>query len=374
MTQNPPRSTSEIDEIMAKLAAYRSWLVSSKRSEIIARPKYAEALNQQITDLEALVETAEREKARGPDGGLLGMIGLGQNALENIGDTPYMPSIPEYDDQVNRERISAIADLYYIYQHERLGVFRAVLKLQDLFRSGSVRLSDGAGAVKLYQYDRKQILRYTQRDRRAAYRKVFGYTDTAPPDGAEPNSMFHPLFTQFTQQVSQFFQDKRVSEVIRPDGRTGTYGSQAVVRRSGLDLRHNLKQVSYGHIAILKTEVMGLLNAAFEILDSPDIRHLFGSNSAWDTLEEVMKRHLSETPIISQRGRMAVAGRDILRWLGEDFLVTNVRTDLETYLEDIVDSADDWLTSAESLGLQRQSGMTGAGNVVPLTTRKLKSG
>ena len=72
-----------------------------------------------------------------------------------------MPSIPEYDDQVNRERISAIADLYYIYQHERLGVFRAVLKLQDLFRSGSVRLSDGAGAVKLYQYDRKQILRYT---------------------------------------------------------------------------------------------------------------------------------------------------------------------------------------------------------------------
>ena len=374
MTQNPPRSTSEIDEIMAKLAAYRSWLVSSKRSEIIARPKYAEALNQQITDLEALVETAERDKERGPDGGLLSMIGLGQNALENIGDTPYMPSIPEYDDQVNRERISAIADLYYIYQHERLGVFRAVLKLQDLFRSGSVRLSDGAGAVKLYQYDRKQILRYTQRDRRAAYRKVFGYTDTAPPDGAEPNAMFHPLFTQFTQQVSQFFQDKRVSEVIRPDGRTGTYGSQAVVRRSGLDLRHNLKQVSYGHIAILKTEVMELLNAAFEILDSPDIRHLFGSNSAWDTLEEVMKRHLSETPIISQRGRMAVAGRDILRWLGEDFLVTNVRTDLETYLEDIVDSADDWLTSAESLGLQRQSGMTGAGNVVPLTTRKLKSG
>ena len=164
MTQNPPRSTSEIDEIMAKLAAYRSWLVSSKRSEIIARPKYAEALNQQITDLEALVETAERDKARGPDGGLLDMIGLGQNALENIGDTPYMPSIPEYDDHVNRERISAIADLYYIYQHERLGVFRAVLKLQDLFRSGSVRLSDGAGAVKLYQYDRKQILRYTQRD------------------------------------------------------------------------------------------------------------------------------------------------------------------------------------------------------------------
>lgn len=119
---------------------------------------------------------------------------------------------------------------------------------------------------------------------------------------------------------------------------------------------------------------MGLLNAAFDILNSPDIRHLFGSSTAWDTLEEVMKRHLSELPIISQRGRMAVAGRDILRWLGEDYLVSNVRSDFETYLEDIVDAADDWLTSAESLGLQRQVGATPSGNVVPLTTRQLKSG
>lgn len=374
MTQNPPRTAGEIDEIMAKLSAYRHWLVTSKRSEIIAQPKYAEALNQKIDELETLIESAERAKSRGPDGGLLGMVGLGDNAINDIGNAPYMPSIPVYDDQVNRERIMAIADLYYIYQHERLGIFRAVLKLQDLFRSGSVRLSDGEGAVKLYQYDRKQVLRYTQRDRRAAYRKVFGYTDAAPPDGAEPNTMFHPMFTQFTQQVSQFFQDKRVSEVIRPDGRIGTYGSQAVVRRAGLDLRHNLKLVSYGHIAILRTEVMGLLNAAFDILNSPDIRHLFGSSTAWDTLEEVMKRHLSELPIISQRGRMAVAGRDILRWLGEDYLVSNVRSDFETYLEDIVDAADDWLTSAESLGLQRQVGATTSGNVVPLTTRQLKSG
>lgn len=371
---NDPRSWGEFEDLMGKLAAYRKWLVTSNRSRLSAEPKYAEAINQKVDELYNLVENAERGKDHAADNGLLNLIGLGDGGNEELGTAPYVPSIPAYDDQIARERVGAIADLYYIYQHERLGVFRAALKLQELFRSGVVRLSDGEGALKLYQFDRKQTLRYTQRERRAAYRKVFGYTDSAPPKGSQPNAMFHTLFTKFTNQVSQFFQDKRVSEVIRPSGRTATYGSQAVVRRAGLDLRHNLKNASYGHISVLRTEVMSLLSEAFDILDSPDIKNLFGSPSAWDTLEEIMKRHMSEAPIISQRGRMAGAGREILHWLSEDYLITDVRTDFEAYLEDIVDSADDWLTSAESLGLQRSASLNGGANVVPLTARSRRAG
>ncbi len=369
-----PRSWGEFDDLMGKLAAYRKWLVTSNRALLLKEPKFAEAINQKVDELYDLVQNAERGKDHAPDHGLLNMVGLGEKGSTDIDDVPFVPTIPAYDDQIARERVGAIADLYYIYQHERLGVFRAVLKMQELFRSGVVRLSDGEGALKLYQFDRKQTLRYTQRERRAAYRRVFGYTDSAPPKGSKPNAMFHTLFTKFTNQVSQFFQDKRVSEVIRPDGRTVTYGSQAVVRRAGLDLRHNLKAASYGHVSVLRTEVMSLLSEAFEILDSPDIKNLFGSPSAWDTLEEIMKRHMSEAPIISQRGRMAVAGRDILHWLSEDYIVTDVRTDFEAYLEHIVDATDDWLTSAESLGLQRSISIGGTANVVPLTSRSRKSG
>src|SRR5690606_40948119 len=94
---------------------------------------------------------------------------------------------------------------------------------------------------------------------------------------------------------------------------------------------------------------------------------------AWDALEDILKRHLSETPIISQRSRMATAGRDILRWLAEPYILSTVRIDFETFLEDIVDACDDWLTSAESLGLQRTTGpalVTQAGKVVPLRGRR----
>ncbi len=188
------------------------------------------------------------------------------------------------------------------------------------------------------------------------YRKVFGYTESLPPDGAEPNTAFHALLSTFCQHVSRFFEDKRVSEVLRPDGGRETFGSMAVVRRSGLDLRHNLKQVSYGHVAVLRSEVMTLLQEAFDILGSNDVINLFGADNAWDALEEIMKRYLKEIPVTSQRSRMAVTGREILRWLAEDYLLNTVRIDFESLLEAIVDACDDWLTSAESLGLRNQPG------------------
>ncbi|MEE4540022.1 MAG: hypothetical protein V2J51_16210 [Erythrobacter sp.] len=366
----------EIETTLARLAALKEELVRQNRTTLIDDPKYAETLNTQLGELAQVLDTAERDRPDTADGGLAALIGLGEAGVTDISQVPYTPPVPSYDDQIARRRLAAIADLYFIYQHERMGVFRAVLKLQELFRAGSVRLSEGPGATMLYQYDRKQVLRYTRRERMQAYRKVFGYTDSRPPQGAPANSDFHMLFTNFARGVSQFFQDKRVSEVIRPDGSRDSFGSMAVVRRSGLDLRHSLKQASYGHILVLKTEVNQLLESAFQILAAPDVRNLFGAPGAWDTLEEVIKRYLNETPVTSQRSRMAVAGKSMLRWLSEPYILSNVRVDFETYLEEIVDPADDWLTSAESLGLQRErvGGAMESGNVVPLRARSRRTG
>ncbi|MDB5704741.1 MAG: hypothetical protein JWN66_1857 [Sphingomonas bacterium] len=356
---NNPQTLGELNDLLASLQALRSSMVRDARDELAKTPAQAELINQYISDAETLLMDALKPAAGAPesDNGLARLIGLGDNVASRLDDVRPMGLVPTYDDQISRERLTAVGDLYYIYQHERAGVFRAVLKLQQLFQSGEVRLSDGPGALSLYQFDRKRVLRYTQRERRSVYRKVFGYTESMPPAGAEPNIAFHALLSTFCQHVSRFFEDKRVSEVLRPDGGRETFGSMAVVRRSGLDLRQNLKHVSYGHVAVLRSEVLSLLQEAFDILGSPDIINLFGADSGWDVLEEVMKRYLHEIPVTSQRSRMAVTGRDILRWLSEDYLLTTVRIDFESLLEAIVDACDDWLTSAESLGLRKQPGL-----------------
>ncbi len=359
-----PKTIGELNDLLARLQALRATLVRDARDELAKTPAQAELINQWVDEAEDLLESGWGLPGAAPDDhGLTRLIGLGDQVATRLDDARPTGLAPTYDDKISRDRLAAVGDLYYLYQHERAGVFRAVFKLQQLFQSGEVRLSDGPGALALYQFDRKRVLRYTYSDRKSVYRKVFGYTDAVPPHGAEPNSVFHTLLANFSRHVSRFFEDKRVSEVLRPSGVHETFGSMAVVRRSGLDLRANLKQVSYGHVAVLRTEVMSLLQEAFAVLGAPDVINLFGADNAWDVLEEVLKRYLRETPVTSQRSRMATTGRDILRWLAEDYLLTSVRIDFESLLEAIVDACDDWLTSAESLGLQRAA-PTDRSNVV----------
>ena len=353
----PPFITGigSLGDLIGRLQEVRSQIVAESREELMKNPQQAQLINQYIDQVEDLLlsATARDPDAPADDRGFEALLGLGGHVATTLDEVPQQGLVPTYDNQINRERLIAVGDLYYIYQHERAGVFRAIFKLQQLFKSGEIRLSDGPGALALYQFDRKRVLRYTQNDRRAVYRKVFGYTETAAPVGAEPNTAFHTLLSNFCQHVSRFFEDKRVSEVLRPDGGRETFGSMAVVRRSGLDLRHNLKQVSYGNVAVLRAEVSVLLQEAFDILGSEDVIKLFGADNGWDVLEEVTKRYMHEIPLSSQRSRMATAGRSILRWLAQDYLLKQVRTDFEALLEDIVDPCEDWLTSAESIGLRK---------------------
>ena len=80
--------------------------------------------------------------------------------------------------------------------HERLGVFRVMAKLQEQFRAGTLRISNGPGAFGLYRFDKHGLLRYRRRERMQAYRRVFGYTKPAGST-ARPNVQFHGLFRNF---------------------------------------------------------------------------------------------------------------------------------------------------------------------------------
>jgi hypothetical protein len=343
---------NEIQNLYDRLAALRETVVDRLAPDLIQNPQLADALVRSIDDMLAAALNAEAKTPVPPDLGLAQLVGLGPQAADKMGATRLPQSVEVYDDTVTSERVLAVGDLYYIYQHERLGVFHVVPKLQELFKAGTVRLSSGSGAYGLYRFDRRQVLRYTHRDRMQAYRRVFGYTNAVPPAGAQPNRDFHNLFVHFMTQVAQFYRDKRISEVIRPRATDPSFGSVAVVRRAGLDLRNNLKDASYGHINVLRVEVLQLLDEAFRILSSDDIKKLFGADNAWDVIEEVMKRYLGQAQInASQRNRMAIAGRDVVRWLAQPHILNSTRAEFEALLTEIADKAEEWLTSAETLGI-----------------------
>jgi hypothetical protein len=337
-------------------AALLATLADRLGDDITANPALADAINRQIDDLVAAAVEADAKATPPPDLGLAQLVGVGDEAAQRLGQTRVPPSVLPYDETVASERIVAVGDLYYIYQHERIGVFRAIQRLQELFRAGAVFLSSGQGAYKLYQFDRRQVLRYTRTDRLAAYRRAFGYGAAQVARGARANTDFHPLFSNFNNQVALFWRDKRISDVLRERAFDPSFGSIAIVRRAGLDLRNNLKFMSYGHLNVLRVEVMQLLDEAFRILESDDIKKQFGADTAWDVIENILVRYFNERLATSPRQGMAVAGRNVLRWLAQPHVLEAKRAPFEAKLLQIAESSEEWLTSAQSLGLAERSG------------------
>jgi len=350
-TKSKYLSEKDYEGVLDRLAKLRETLVDQNASTLIQNPQLAELINARVDDMLNIVEQGEAKKTPPPDGGLASLVGLGPEAATDLGATRAAPSVTPYDEVVTPERINASADLYYIYQHEMIGVFRVTLKLQELFRAGVVRLSAGPGAYQLYRYDRRQVLRYTYRDRLQAYLRAFGYTNSPTAPGALPNRQFHELFSNFVAEVARFFRDKRISEVIRERATDPSFGSIAIVRRAGLDLRYNVKNFSYGHLNVLRVEAMQLLEESMKILESDDIKRLFGSETAWDVIEDVLRRYFQEYVNVSPRNRMAIAGREILRWLGQPYILNSTRAQFEALLQEVAEPCEEWLTSAQTLGV-----------------------
>lgn len=354
----------DYQSLFDRVAALRAQVASNLSADLVSNPQLADALTKQIDDLMQSVVSADGSSSPPPDAGLSALAGVGPSASADFGDTRIPPGVTAYDDTITSERIVAVGDMYYLWQHEKIGVFRVVRKMQELFRAGAVRLSGGQGAFALYQFDRRQVLRYTHADRIAAYRRVFGYGGGAAPAGSRPNTDFHSLFTHFVQQVTLYWRDKRISDVIRERAYDPSFGSVAIVRRSGLDLRNNLKWLSFGDVNVLRVEVMQLLEEAFKILDAPDVKRLFGADNAWDVVEEVLIRYFKERLVTSPRQRMGVTGREVLRWLAQPHILNTSRAEFETLLLDIAENSEEWLTSAQALQLADR---TATNRVLPWT-------
>ena len=166
---------TDYQSLLDRTGALRGQVASRLSADLITNPQLADALTKQIDDLFAGVETADSNTPPPPDKGLAALAGVGPDAAKETSvSRAFRKGLP-YDETITSERIVAVGDMYYLWQHEKIGVFRVVQKLQELFKAGTVRLSGGPGAFALYQFDRRDVPRYTRDDRQSAYKRIFGY-------------------------------------------------------------------------------------------------------------------------------------------------------------------------------------------------------
>ncbi len=248
------------------------------------------------------------------------LIGLGTRGPLAF-DALSMPQVAsDFDEAVVPTQLHAAAELYFVYQHERMKVFQVVDVLLRLFHDGRMRIQRGPGARQLYLLEKHQPLRYKQRHRMLAYRRAFNYGNLAPPAGAMVYRGFHHQFVAFNAAIAQYYRDLLIGEVIR--GSTlldqRPFGSQATIQRLGIDLRWQLDRCTYGSVVPLTLETSAYLQTILETLETPDVMKAFDANTKWDVIEFVSQRYLGGIGQITQRAKMADAGRRLLRFVADN--------------------------------------------------------
>lgn len=306
------------------------------------RDRMAHALEERFS---SLLNGASGENGKN---GFLDLIGFGANGVPPFGEVPYPLISPDFDASVIPSQLHAAAELYYIYQHEQMKVFKVLDVLRRLFVEGRMRIQRGPGARGLYLLEKWKPLRYSIRARMVAYRRAFNYGTAPAPAGAAVNVNFHRQFAAFIVSIAQYFRDLRVSEVIRggPLIDQRPFGSIATIQRLGLDLRWALDRSTYGNILALTFETGHYLKTVLELLDEPDIKKAFDANTKWDVIEMVSNRHLGGIGFVSGRAKMAESGRRLLRYVADnDFQTALDPIAFQNEIKPIGPHAEAWLAA-----------------------------
>ncbi len=287
------------------------------------RQQYEQQFEDRFSDL--LKGAANANGATSEDG-FLDLIGFGGKGPVEFADMNYPYIQPDFDDSVVPSQLHAAAELYYIYQHDRMKVFQVVDVLLRLFHLGKMRIQRGPGARGLYLLEKWKPLRYNSRQRMMAYRRAFNYGTATAPTGAVINRNFHTQLIGFMVALSQYFRDLLIGEVIRGGQviEQRPFGSVATVQRIGLDLRYALDRSTYGSIFALTMETGHYLKQVLQLLDAPDIKKSFDANTKWDVVEIVSQRYLGGIAEPSQRAKMAESGRRILQFVADNDFKTAI--------------------------------------------------
>lgn len=292
-------------------------------------------------------ELLERSSSAAPPS-FADLVGFAPGPLKPF-DTLEMPLLRnDFDESVIPPQLHASAELYYIYQMERMRLFQVVDVLRRLFQNGQIRIQRGPGARGLYILEKWTPIRYTRRDRMIAYRRAFNYGAAPIPAGAIVNRNFHFQLVAFMSALSQYFVDLTIGQVIRGSNQINDrpFASLSTVQRVGTDLRYHLDRSSYGNILALTQEVGQYLQQIFDLLDAPDIKKSFDANTKWDVVEAIANRHLGGAADMSQRAKMADAGRRVLLYIAENDFRTSIDPAVfEADARKIGAQADAWIAA-----------------------------
>ena len=222
-------------------------------------------------------------------------------------------------------QLHAAAELYFIYQHERMKVFQVVDVLLRLFRLGKMRIQRGPGARGLYLLEKWKPLRYRARPHDRLSPRV-QLRHGQPPGRRGRQPQLPPPAGRLHGGAGAVLPrpDDRRGDPRRPADRA------AAVRQHRHRAAHRPRPALCARPRDLRQHLRArdgdrpLPEDGAQLLDAPDIKKAFDANTKWDVVEIVSNRYLGGVAELSQRAKMAESGRRMLQFVADNDFKTAI--------------------------------------------------
>jgi hypothetical protein len=216
------------------------------------------------------------------------------------------------DQGISPESIRAAGAIDYVFEFgERMGIFQLAEALVLNWSSGSIDVSDGAAAGKLYRYWKLIDDRSDADERGMLYRRVLNKGGANVLSRMVVNEGYPQIWSSLMNEVARYV-DK--SEQVERGRRESSPVSASPIYQAVRELQYNLTEYCNGMAFMQTRELYAQLQQAFDILRDPDIVAHFGGprrRNMWRVIEEMSKRDLRRSVPIGPLVRVAVDGNKI---------------------------------------------------------------
>lgn len=218
------------------------------------------------------------------------------------------------DQGVLPESILAAGAIDYVYElGERMGVFRLTEALVLNWAAGSIDVSGGESAGKLYRYWKLVDDRSDENDRGMLYKRVLNKGAATLVNRMVANEYFPHLWGNLMNEVATFIDKSERLETGRSDA---TPVSPGPIHQAIKELQYNLTEYCSGMAFMQVRELYAQLQQAFDILRDPDIIAHFGGprrRNMWTAIEQLSKQEFQRAVPVGPLLRVAVDGNRIFQ-------------------------------------------------------------
>jgi hypothetical protein len=260
--------------------------------------------------------------------------------LGGLGDIDLPPEAGSAADQAS---LHSAAGLYLASELESAELLPTVELLAGVFASGGLMLANAPAADKLVQFWSARNERLTPVERRAFFVRLFGGETGAGLTGESgSNGAFASLMMRLANQLCQW-------ERLTPWGSTHSATDESRIRMAAYALASSLAPRSLGMTPFAARDILATLQLAVDILKEPEIQRLFGAQTLWSTVQNILSRYRREQPDIMTHLVRGKSGQTILAWLADVLPLLNDYSRPILTGTEVIAAAAAWLQASQSV-------------------------